>query len=72
MALNDIQQPQHKMTILKYGQSFHLRSKDGQVHSTRYPSKDAAAIAAKKMALGLVHFAPISAMIPNLNLTNHA
>jgi hypothetical protein len=61
-----------KMTILKYGNSYHLRSKDGDVHSTRYPTREAAAIAAKKLALGLICFAPISANIPKLNLTNHA
>jgi hypothetical protein len=61
-----------KMTVIRYGSAYHLRSKDGDVHSTRYPTKDQAALAAKKMALGLIHFAPISAHIPKLNLTNHA
>jgi hypothetical protein len=61
-----------KMTVIKYGNSYHLRSKNGDVHSTRYATKDQAAIAAKRISLGLVHFAPISANIPKLNLTNHA
>jgi hypothetical protein len=61
-----------KVTVIKYSNAYHLRSKDGDVHSTRYPTKDQAAIAAKKMALGLIHFAPISANIPKLNLTNNA
>jgi hypothetical protein len=61
-----------KMTILKYGNSYHLRSKDGDVHSTRYPTREAAAIAAKRISLGLVHFSPISSTISKLNLTNHA
>jgi hypothetical protein len=61
-----------KLTIIKYSNSYHLRSKGGDVHSTRYATKDQAAIAAKKMALGLLHFSPISSTISKLNLTNHA
>jgi hypothetical protein len=61
-----------KMTVIRFSNAFFLRSKDGDVHSTRYPTREAAAIAAKKISLGLVHFAPISANIPKLNLTNHA
>jgi hypothetical protein len=59
------------MTVIRYANSYHLRSKDGDVHSTRYPTREAAALAAKRISLGLIHFAPISANIPKLNLTNH-
>jgi hypothetical protein len=61
-----------KMTVIKYANSYHLRSKDGNVHSTRYRTKDEASIAAKKMALGLIFFAPISTQIKKMDTTNHA
>jgi hypothetical protein len=61
-----------KMTVIRYGTAYHLRSKDGDVHSTRYATKDLAAIAAKRISLGLLHFSPISSTISKLNLTNHA
>jgi hypothetical protein len=61
-----------KMTVIRYGNSYHLRSKDGDVHSTRYATKDQAALAAKKISLGLLHFSPISTQINKINLTNHA
>jgi hypothetical protein len=60
------------MSIIKYANSYHLRSSSGDVHSTRYPTREAAAIAAKKLALGLICFAPISTQIKKINLTNHA
>jgi hypothetical protein len=61
-----------RMTVIKYANSYHLRSKDGNVHSTRYPTREAAAIAAKRISLGLAHFIPLSSTISKLNLTNHA
>jgi hypothetical protein len=61
-----------KMTVIRYSNSFYLRSKDGNVHSTRYRTKDEASIAAKKMALGLIFFAPISTQIKKMDTTNHA
>jgi hypothetical protein len=63
-------QPKIKMTIIKYGHAFHLRSKDGQVHSTRYASRDAAAVAAHKIAAGLIHFAPLVNQVTTANLSN--
>jgi hypothetical protein len=61
-----------RMTVIKFSNAFFLRSKDGDVHSTRYRTKDEASIAAKKMALGLIFFAPISAQIKKMDTTNHA
>jgi hypothetical protein len=61
-----------RMTVIRYANSYHLRSKDGNVHSTRYATKDLAALAAKRISLGLLHFIPLSTQIKTMDTTNHA
>jgi hypothetical protein len=61
-----------KVTVIKYSNSYHLRSKGGDVHSTRYSTREAAAIAAKKISIGLLHFIPLSTQIKKMDTTNHA
>lgn len=59
-----------RMTIISEGSAHYIKSKDGQIHSTRYRSRDAAADAARRMAAGLIHFAPIVSQINRANLSN--
>jgi hypothetical protein len=68
-----LQQPttkQERMSIFQYAGKHYLRNKDGAVHSTRYPSREAAAQAAHKMASGLITFRPTLAQVQTFNHTN--
>jgi hypothetical protein len=60
----------NRMTIISSGTKFYIKSKDGALHSTRYPTKERAADAARRMAAGLIHFAPIIDQINKANLSN--
>lgn len=70
LQLQQQQTTRPRMTILAYASKFYLRNKDGQVHATRYKSREDAAAAAQKMASGLIHFSPTIIQINNANLSN--
>jgi hypothetical protein len=55
--------PKDQMKIIQHAGSYHLQSKTGEIHSSRYPSRDAAHLAAIKMARGLIHFSPTTKRI---------
>lgn len=59
-----------KMTVLEYAGKYYLKSKDGDVHSTRYASRDKAADAARRIAAGLIHFSATTIQINKSNLSN--
>lgn len=71
-ALTPKLQKIHRMTILSVGSSHYIKSKDGQLHSTRYRSREHAAEGARKIAAGLIHFAPLVEQITKANLSNPA
>lgn len=59
-----------RMTIISEGSNFYIKSKNGELHSTRYRSRDLASDAARKISAGLIHFAPIVSQINRANLSN--
>ena len=58
-----------KLTVIKHGQAFFIK-REGQLHATRYPTKDKAVDAARRISAGLLQFQPIAAQIQKSNLTN--
>jgi arginine/lysine/ornithine decarboxylase len=49
-----------KMTVFSDANCYYIRRSDGEVHSTRYPTRDRASASARKMVAGLLQFLPIA------------
>ena len=58
-----------KLTVIKHGTAYFIK-RGSELHATRYPTKDKAVDAARRISAGLLQFQSITTQIQKSNLTN--